>query len=700
MTAAGIELVQPVSNSPAPAQGGAASLLPVQPAQERDGFLPVLNALLDPNEAASREVASARPENRPGGMLALRTATLADALNAHFGAAESNSVPYRVNLGDTKSNSNPAKEGVPARSPGSRIVAKQHFSASDLTGINALSRLDAASAMNSSPLGAVLPALFADSIPNLQQGSGQPVQLPNGPTVRANREVGAVLDRRLTPATGLPGDLAFALHLRWQPPGSSLAAQLTRTSSSQRSEESDLEHTPLDKAETESLPPAGAPNFFGDLGPRGSAGSTNQSQVRATGVSSYNLIPGGARATSALGTGRVELADRPSLNIPVSDGRRYVTTPASGSAAHNGHYMDDVERTQSQREEKTPETAPDKVPDIGPDAGANSAEDTNEAKRERSNGWAGTRADLSFDKAGSGEHSREMSPDSQTQTSVGLRSDKFHHDIRPGDRFWNDTSTREAVLRAPSTRITGANADDGPSAISERGTLQPGGEQNTEKKDRENSDLATGERNHAGADSATDHLRVGSERASEMHAAAQPAGLVTPAVRNTIAAAAPAHNAAEQPQAGGLASATKPAAMQPVRDISFHLATDASKVDIQVAERAGKIQVAVRTADSDLGKSLQSNLGDLLGRLQDQGFRTESWLPVNPGHVNTAGTTMPKEPSNFADGQGRGGQSHSDGQANGGGRHSQQDSGRQQQGRWKSQFDALLSPSHRSASGS
>lgn len=75
----------------------------------------------------------------------------------------------------------------------------------------------------------------------------------------------------------------------------------------------------------------------------------------------------------------------------------------------------------------------------------------------------------------------------------------------------------------------------------------------------------------------------------------------------------------------------------PLREVSLRLAVATSaaattNVDVQLAERAGKVQVAVRTGDQDLAKSLQGNLGELVGRLQDKGFKTEAWSPLATPH--------------------------------------------------------------------
>ena len=71
----------------------------------------------------------------------------------------------------------------------------------------------------------------------------------------------------------------------------------------------------------------------------------------------------------------------------------------------------------------------------------------------------------------------------------------------------------------------------------------------------------------------------------------------------------------------------------PTREISLRLAdADAAKVDVRLTERAGKVHVAVRTDDRELSRSLQSDLGELVGRLERKGYNTETLTPVErPG---------------------------------------------------------------------
>jgi hypothetical protein len=123
------------------------------------------------------------------------------------------------------------------------------------------------------------------------------------------------------------------------------------------------------------------------------------------------------------------------------------------------------------------------------------------------------------------------------------------------------------------------------------------------------------------------------------------------------------------------------------RQISLKLATDEStRVNIEFTEKAGKIQVAVRTPDQELAKSLQTDLGNLVGRLESKGFKTESWLPAP--HQ----TTVAPQPSNSNSGFG---QPHHSGSGAGAGQQRQHPNSpnQRQQARWTAQLKQTLSAS-------
>ncbi len=49
--------------------------------------------------------------------------------------------------------------------------------------------------------------------------------------------------------------------------------------------------------------------------------------------------------------------------------------------------------------------------------------------------------------------------------------------------------------------------------------------------------------------------------------------------------------------------------------------------DVRFVERAGEVNVTVRTTDSEMAQSLRSGLGDLSARLEQNGIRAEMWKP-------------------------------------------------------------------------
>jgi hypothetical protein len=125
----------------------------------------------------------------------------------------------------------------------------------------------------------------------------------------------------------------------------------------------------------------------------------------------------------------------------------------------------------------------------------------------------------------------------------------------------------------------------------------------------------------------------------------------------------------------------------PFRQISLKLSTDDStRVNLDLIEKAGKVQVTVRTPDHELAKSLQTDLGDLIGRLESKGFKTESWIPPT---IHQAAT-----PAQSTNSNGGFNQPQHSGAGQGGGqqqRHQQNGSNQRQQARWTAQMEETLS---------
>jgi len=123
---------------------------------------------------------------------------------------------------------------------------------------------------------------------------------------------------------------------------------------------------------------------------------------------------------------------------------------------------------------------------------------------------------------------------------------------------------------------------------------------------------------------------------------------------------------------------------QPTRQISVQLKSEGSKpVEVQLIDPAGRIDVAVRTADRELAKSLQMDLGDLVGRLENKGFKTEAWVP-SAARSSEVPSLLPAKPYN---GNGQSGSS-----AGGKNSHSQDQGGsnQRQQSRSTAQFKKTL----------
>jgi hypothetical protein len=89
--------------------------------------------------------------------------------------------------------------------------------------------------------------------------------------------------------------------------------------------------------------------------------------------------------------------------------------------------------------------------------------------------------------------------------------------------------------------------------------------------------------------------------------------------------AAAASASPETASAAELASAPKPAAGGAAREIHLELRDADARVNVRLVERAGAVQVDVRTPDSHLAAALRDDLPALAARLEQTGLRTESW---------------------------------------------------------------------------
>jgi hypothetical protein len=82
-------------------------------------------------------------------------------------------------------------------------------------------------------------------------------------------------------------------------------------------------------------------------------------------------------------------------------------------------------------------------------------------------------------------------------------------------------------------------------------------------------------------------------------------------------------------------STPPPAAPRPVNDLLLHVSSAGDNVAVRVSERAGQVQVIVRSPDGGLNHGLRAELPDLVHRLGSHGTVSEVWRPSESTHTNT-----------------------------------------------------------------
>jgi hypothetical protein len=139
------------------------------------------------------------------------------------------------------------------------------------------------------------------------------------------------------------------------------------------------------------------------------------------------------------------------------------------------------------------------------------------------------------------------------------------------------------------------------------------------------------------------------------------------------------------------ASTSRIATVQPraVRDVVVQIPIENSrKVEVQVAERAGEVRVAVRSADPDLNQALRVELGSLVDRLETAGYRADR-LAASDSFVSSSSASR-QDPSSSEQQGSRGfsGQGQeSPGQGSSGQRRREQETPP-----WAEQFSNSLKP--------
>jgi hypothetical protein len=91
------------------------------------------------------------------------------------------------------------------------------------------------------------------------------------------------------------------------------------------------------------------------------------------------------------------------------------------------------------------------------------------------------------------------------------------------------------------------------------------------------------------------------------------------------------------------AGTASPAAL---KDISIQVSQSGEdRVQVRLVQQAGELHVAVRTGEPALAHGLQQGLPELVGRLQENGFKTDVWKPAGSTSPAAAGAN-PSSASN------------------------------------------------------
>jgi hypothetical protein len=106
------------------------------------------------------------------------------------------------------------------------------------------------------------------------------------------------------------------------------------------------------------------------------------------------------------------------------------------------------------------------------------------------------------------------------------------------------------------------------------------------------------------------------------------AGPVAPAAGNAASPERPAAAAPAPPAASVPEDPATPPARPAAHDIQLQVGGPGdSRVEVRVTERAGDVHVSVSTPDARLAGDLRQDLPALASRLEQSGFRAETWRP-------------------------------------------------------------------------
>lgn len=120
----------------------------------------------------------------------------------------------------------------------------------------------------------------------------------------------------------------------------------------------------------------------------------------------------------------------------------------------------------------------------------------------------------------------------------------------------------------------------------------------------------------------------------------------------------PANAPAEPHRTPAAQTPEPPPPVSPARDIRLQVTGGERRVEVRLTERAGEVQVSVRTPDSQLAGALRDDLPALSARLQQTGFRAETWHPAGVRTEHFASDSSPAGSAGYRQASGGGDRQH------------------------------------------
>lgn len=135
----------------------------------------------------------------------------------------------------------------------------------------------------------------------------------------------------------------------------------------------------------------------------------------------------------------------------------------------------------------------------------------------------------------------------------------------------------------------------------------------------------------------------------------------------------------------------------PLKELSIQVGqTQQDRVELRVVDRSGEVQVAVRATSPDVAEGLRQGLSDLVGRLEQNGYRTEAWRPGGAvTSVQGTGESRQKEMQFQQDGS----QSQSGGSQQGRQQNQQNQQNQTYRPRWVQELEGSFSDNSNSSAG-